>query len=296
MLSIWLGDEPYLMNSEIEKQRSLLQYPAMNFVKGVLDASSYDACYTMAFFDDARKLFLYSDQKNLFLESLIDADDIPNDVAVILTGELDKRKSSYKKAEKKKLFRHFGRLNSREFDSFCRECLEGATVSKEAYAYLQGRMAYGKREDADLYTVKQWLGQIVSVPQLTKDVIDHLIPEYSEDNVFKLISYMANGDGKGYFKLLDRLLEGDPKGGISILSVLLRNFRLAYKAAVAGDAVEELGISPWQLKSVRGISEDKARESMRLLQESVNRIKGGCPQKPVISEVSCRILAVLKAD
>lgn len=294
MLSLWLGNEPYLMNSEIEKQKSVLQYPEMNFIKGELDASTYDACFTMAFFDDARKLFLYSEQKNAFLESLLDADDIPNDVVIILVGDLDKRKTSYKTAEKKKLFRYFNRLDYKGFNSFCREALGDYPISAEDYAYLCERMAYGKRPDADLYTIKQWLGQISSVSQLTKEIIDHLIPEYSEDDVFRLISYLVRGDGKGYFKLLDRLLEGDPKGGISILSVLLRNFRLAYKAAIASE--NELGIPEWQFKSVRGVGEEKARKAMMLLQEGVNRIKSGFPQKPVITEISCRILSDLKAD
>jgi DNA polymerase-3 subunit delta len=291
MVQIWLGNEPFLMNEEMRKAETSVECPEMDFIKGDLDEDNFYACDTAPMFSQKKLLFLYSSEKNPFLERLVE-DGASNDVVVIMTGEVDKRRSVYKKAEKKKLIRNFGRLNAREFDSFCRKQLEGVSMSNEVYGYLTQRMAYGKREDCDLYAVANWLGQIATAPQLNKTVIDHLIPEYQEEDVFRLFSLLTAKNGAGYFKMLDRLLESDPKGGIGIMSVLLRNFRVAYKAAVAGsEAVALIGIPDWQLRSMKGITMDTAKECMNILQESVNRIKAGFPQRIAVMDASSRILS-----
>lgn len=294
MLQVWLGDETYLMNEEIEKTKASLACPEMDFIKGDLDESNFYACDMASFFADKKVLFLYSSLKNPYLERLSDA--IPyNDVAVILTGEIDKRLAIWKKFEKKKLIRSFGRLSAREFDAFCRKNLEGSEISNEDYGYLIQRIAYGKRENCDLYTVRNFIGQLVSAPQINKEMIDYLIPEYQEEDVFRLFSFLSAKDGKQYFGLLDRLLESDPKGGIGILSVLLRNFRIAYKASVAGkEAAELIGVTDWALRPVQGIKQETAKECMNILQEAVNRIKSGFPQRIAVMEASSRLIKIMK--
>lgn len=294
MLSIWFGNEPYLMKNEIDRKYTETECPEMNFFRGELNDTNYSACFMGAMFAEQRVLILSSAIKNPLLEALVDS-DTDNDISVIITDDIDRRLSVYKKAEKKKLLREFGRLGTKEFDSFCRELLANTVISQEAYGYLLRRMAYGKRENCDLYTIKAWLGQISSAPQLDEKLIDHIIPEYTEDDVFRLFSLLAAKDGGQYFRLLDSLLEGDPKSGINILSVLLRNFRIAYKAAVAGNSAEkELAIPAWQLRPMRGIDMEAAKGCMTLLQESVNRIKTGYPQRSAVSETSCRILSILR--
>ena len=294
MLQVWLGDEPFLMYQRIDREVAEIQFPDMNFTKGNLDDRLYDSCFVSPFLADKRYVLVYAGMGNPLLEKLIDnAEAIENDVIVILEGEIDKRKSVFKKAQKKKVICSFDRLDQKKFNEFCLFCLAGTQITEDDYRYLKDRMAYGVRPDADLYTVRAWLGALASAPQpVERRYIDHIIPEYTGGDAFGLFSFLVSKDSKGYFRLLDKLLEEDPHSGISILSVLLRNFRLAYKVALVGakDAEKETGVASWQLRSMSKVTMESAKEAMQLLQQGVNDIKKGCPARQLMSEISVRLL------
>ena len=297
MLRLWMGEEPFLMYQQLERDTADIQFPDMNFMKGTLDEKLYEACYMSPFLADKRYVLGYAGLGNPFLEKLVDeADSVQNDVVIILEGEIDKRKSVFKKAQKQKVICSFDRLDQSKFDGFCLFCLGGAKITEADYRYLKDRMAYGKRPDADLYTVRAWLGAIASAPQpVERKVIDHIVPEYTGGDAFGLFSRLVSKDSKGYFKLLDKLLEDDPHAGISILSVLLRNFRLAYKVALVGaqNAESEIGVDSWQLRSMTNVTEESAREAMKLLQQGVNDIKKGYPTRQLMSEISVKLLKLV---
>lgn len=294
MLQVWLGDEPFLMYQRIDREVAEIQFPDMNFTKGNLDDRLYDSCFVSPFLADKRYVLVYAGMGNPLLEKLIDnAEAIENDVIVILEGEIDKRKSVFKKAQKKKVICSFDRLDQKKFNEFCLFCLAGTQITEDDYRYLKERMAYGVRPDADLYTVRAWLGALASAPQpVERRYIDHIIPEYTGGDAFGLFSFLVSKDSKGYFRLLDKLLEEDPHSGISILSVLLRNFRLAYKVALVGakDAEKETGVASWQLRSMSKVTLESAKEAMQLLQQGVNDIKKGYPARQLMSEISVRLL------
>jgi DNA polymerase III delta subunit len=294
MLEIWVGNEPFLMYQQNEKDTSDIPFPDMNFTKGELDEKMYESCYISPFLAEKRYVLGYATLGNKFLEKLIDeAETIENDVKIILEGDIDKRKSVYKKAQKKKVIRSFDRLDQKKFNEFCLFCLGGAKITEDDYRYLKDRMAYGKRPDADLYTVRAWLGAVASAPQpVERKVIDHIIPEYTGGDAFGLFSFLISKDSESYFKLLDKLLDDDPHAGIQILSVLLRNFRLAYKVALVGvkDAEKEIGVEAWKLKSMTNVTMESAKEAMKLLQKGVNDIKKGLPARQLMSEISVRLL------
>ncbi len=294
MLQVWLGDEPFLMYQRIDREVAEIQFPDMNFTKGNLDDRLYDSCFVSPFLADKRYVLVYAGMGNPLLEKLIDnAEAIENDVIVILEGEIDKRKSVFKKAQKKKVICSFDRLDQKKFNEFCLFCLAGTQITEDDYRYLKDRMAYGVRPDADLYTVRAWLGALASAPQpVERRYIDHIIPEYTGGDAFGLFSFLVSKDSKGYFRLLDKLLEEDPHSGISILSVLLRNFRLAYKVALVGakDAEKETGVASWQLRSMSKVTMESAKEAMQLLQQGVNDIKKGYPARQLMSEISVRLL------
>lgn len=294
MFQVWLGDEPFLMYQRIDREVAEIQFPDMNFTKGNLDDRLYDSCFVSPFLADKRYVLVYAGMGNPLLEKLIDnAEAIENDVIVILEGEIDKRKSVFKKAQKKKVICSFDRLDQKKFNEFCLFCLAGTQITEDDYRYLKERMAYGVRPDADLYTVRAWLGALASAPQpVERRYIDHIIPEYTGGDAFGLFSFLVSKDSKGYFRLLDKLLEEDPHSGISILSVLLRNFRLAYKVALVGekDAEKEIGVASWQLRSMSKVTMESAKEAMQLLQQGVNDIKKGYPARQLMSEISVRLL------
>lgn len=295
MLEIWVGNEPFLMYQQLDRDASDIQFPDMNFTKGELDEKMYESCYISPFLAEKRYVLGYATLGNKFLEKLIDeADAIENDVKIILEGDIDKRKSVYKKAQKKKVIRSFDRLDQKKFNEFCLFCLGGTKITEDDYWYLKDRMAYGKRPDTDLYTVRAWLGAIASAPQpVERKVIDHIVPEYTSGDAFGLFSFLISKDSESYFKLLDKLLDDDPHAGIQILSVLLRNFRLAYKVALVGvkDAEKEIGVEAWKLKSMTNVTTmESAKEAMKLLQKGVNDIKKGLPARQLMSEISVRLL------
>jgi len=294
MLQVWLGDEPFLMYQRIDREVAEIQFPDMNFTKGNLDDRLYDSCFVSPFLADKRYVLVYAGMGNPLLEKLIDnAEAIENDVIVILEGEIDKRKSVFKKAQKKKVICSFDRLDQKKFNEFCLFGLAGTQITEDDYRYLKDRMAYGVRPDADLYTVRAWLGALASAPQpVERRYIDHIIPEYTGGDAFGLFSFLVSKDSKGYFRLLDKLLEEDPHSGISILSVLLRNFRLAYKVSLVGakDAEKETGVASWQLRSMSKVTMESAKEAMQLLQHGVNDIKKGYPARQLMSEISVRLL------
>lgn len=294
MLQVWLGDEPFLMYQRIDREVAEIQFPDMNFTKGNLDDRLYDSCFVSPFLADKRYVLVYAGMGNPLLEKLIDnAEAVENDVIVILEGEIDKRKSVFKKAQKKKVICSFDRLDKKKFNEFCLFCLAGTQITEDDYRYLKERMAYGVRPDADLYTVRAWLGALASAPQpVERRYIDHIVPEYTGGDAFGLFSFLVSKDSKGYFRLLDKLLEEDPHSGISILSVLLRNFRLAYKVSLVGakDAEKETGVASWQLRSMSKVTMESAKEAMQLLQQGVNDIKKGYPARQLMSEISVRLL------
>lgn len=297
MVEIWLGDEPYLIYCQVQKDASGIPFPEFNVVKGELTQETYESCFMEPFMADRKRLFLTAKSKNSLLERLVsEADSVPNDVSVILEDEFDKRTALYKQAVKRKAIRMFGRLNGRDFERFCLHHLQNAQITGETYRFLIGRMQYGVREDCDLYTVRNWLSALASGPQpIEPGVVSHVVPEYVPGEVFRLFSFLAGRDAEGYFKLLDRLNGEDPHSGIGTLSMLLRSFRIAYKVSLVGaeDAPEVLGLSPWQMKGLGGISRKSAEAAMHLLQDGVNLIKKGHSAVQVTQEVSCRLFPIM---
>lgn len=275
------------MQQEVRKETAGIEMPEFNVSKSeYLDENTYEACFISPLLAEKRYVVTYSDLKNPYLKYLLDA-DVENEVRVILT-DTDKRSAVYKQAEKAGVIRTFDRLKGKSFESFVLYHLKGCQITPSVYAHLIERMQYGVRPEADLYTIECWLNALASAPQpISVDVINHIIPEHVDADAFRLFDALIKKDSVRYFMNLNRLLEEDKNAGIGILSLLLRNYRISYKASLAGNAESEIGVPAWQIKRV-----PDALGAIKLLQEAVNDLKRGRSALPVLITVSYRLMAM----
>ena len=291
MLKIWYGEEPYLMSTAKAKEKANIENPDINIVDNgdELDETAINQCYESAFFADKKYLvFKAADLKNPFIAKLI-AEEPDNEVRIIVS----KFESNLKVAKslKKEQVQEFKRLADKDIPAFIKFFLVKwpTKVREEDFKYLISRIGYSGRTNCDLFTVRNWLQQLFSLEEVTKADIDAVIPEEESANAFALFRLLVDGKKDKYFALAERLLISED--AIGLLSLLLSNFRIAYKAGLAkGSPESEIGVPKFRIYS---LPEGKCRSCMSAIQDGVNAVKNGEDGRNIYMRISAELMTLL---
>lgn len=177
------------------------------------------------------------------------------------------------------------KLNEKELEHFIKKglkCLE-ATMTGEAYQLFIARTCYHDKDEITLYTVNTYLRQLAySTKQITLDTVATITPKFLDEDVMQLSVLLFDRQAEAFMRLVSDLLEAKHEP-IAMLGLLLRHFRIAYKAALYGDKEDRelsklLGLNFRQMNSMKGVracSEAQIKAGIAILQDAVYDIKSG---------------------
>lgn len=162
------------------------------------------------------------------------------------------------------------------------KCLD-ATMTGGAYRLFVARTCYHDKDEITLYTVNTYLRQLAhSTSQITQDTVAAITPKFLDEDVMQLSVLLFDRQAEAFMHLVSDLLEAKHEP-IAMLGLLLRHFRIAYKATLYGDKEDRelaklLGLNFRQMNSMRGVracSEAQIKAGIAILQGAVYDIKSG---------------------
>ena len=121
-----------------------------------------------------------------------------------------------------------------------------------------------------------WVGKDSDIPNIRgfrKDLVEKLISQHEKENVFVLMQMIMNQNSVHLFHQAELILGSKDSNVIQVLSLLLRNYRISWKAALLGaKGVKEIGVPP---KAVTKMSDAACSASMDCIQDTISGIKTG---------------------
>lgn len=151
------------------------------------------------------------------------------------------------------------------------------------------RSGYYEKEEVTLYTINTYLKQLAfSSEKITVDIVDLIIPKLLEENINKMTVLLFSKQKREFLQLVSDLLENKQEV-VGMLGLLLRHYRIAYKALLYKDKNERelqelLGLRNRQMKTiqeVRSCSKEQILDGIAILQAAADDIKSGRVQGAV---------------
>ena len=154
---------------------------------------------------------------------------------LIVARNVDKRTNIYKTLEKKGLMNPCMKLKS---ESDLKKVIayelkkRSAQIKLDAVDLFIKKMNYFDNEDINLLNVVGYLDACTCVSSIiTVDIVERVCPSFEEANVFALTSLIREHNAQELYKQVT-IITG--KDAIRVLSLLLKDFRVAYKLKYFG--------------------------------------------------------------
>lgn len=281
MLKVMFGSEPYCIDKAIEGMKKEISFTEMNVscFEG-LPSEAEALCRTVPFMD-SRRLIVASVEA--LTDDVLRYLDIPEFTElVILPGCIDKRREVYKALDKAGCIEAYGKLTENQMRAFVLRHLKtcGGKMTERAFRYFAERTGYLEEEAVNLYAVEVYLRQLLLLgPAITEESIRRIVPPACNEQVFALSKALADGNMERAIWLGREFLERG-ESSVAILSLLLRPFRLGYKASLypPGErtgACALIGVPAYQIKGVMRYPEEVLNRAMDVIQEGIAAIKKG---------------------
>lgn len=299
MITLIVGNEPYLLEKEEKKIRAFLG-EVSEFIQTFEEWKKEvkEAMLQHSFFAERTTVFLKLEKlgasEGLFayLKSPIETCDF-----YIFATKVDKGTKVFKELKKNHRIVVCDKLKKKEGLDFIDSFLKGQGLSpmdQSVKEYFLTRVRYETVDECSLYTIQTLLTQMSFVAEgvITKKEVDLFVSPPLEDKVYLLSSYLIKKDGVMLMKSAQDLLL-QKESVIAMLSLLLRSYRLAYKASLLDCSVKEkeirIGVPAYQYSGLRGTPESFF-QGMKLLQGAVNDIKGGYSEEIIFFTVLGELL------
>lgn len=288
MLKVLYGNEPYLIRCEIEKAKASVD--DMNFSEfDELSDNVYELAFQYPFMTNKQVLVVSLEKlpDNDFVDRL---KNIPSFTELyLLPSKVDKRTGVYKKLNKMGVLQEINKLDNGHFLKLCSQFIqrEGSSISDEVLRYFSKYIGYADDEEVTLFSVEIAIKQLChSSKEINIDDIHSLVKRTTNQKTWELSSVLLSLDGKKLYKLSNQFLS-ERESPIGMLSLLLRTFRLAYKASLLKgekpkQIEEHIGVPIYQFKDALRFRPETLSKVMDILQQGVNRIKGGCAEPEVV--------------
>lgn len=300
MLKVLYGPEPYLVN---EKMREI--------TKDIDDMN-------VAHFDELTSAVFQTAQQYPFLASrqaiVVDIDKlgaceellsakIPEFTDFIVCPKVvDERTKVFKALKKAGCVDECKKMDLQSLKKAIREKVRerGCSISDEMIENFVQHIGYFVDENVSLYTINIALKQLCfGTAEISMDDIVALVPRSVNVKMWELSTVLMDLDAKKLYQMAEHLLD-EKESGIGMLSLLLRSFRLAYKATLCkrmnlkeNEIAKKLGVPAYQYKSAMRSSPEQISKALDLLQGGVNRIKSGIPERVVFPQTLAEVLVEL---
>lgn len=292
MIVVLTGNEPYLIDYEIEKAGSDVEsYTEFN------DAV-YNAVITYPMFSKTQVIVVRSESiptDNQFLKMITGIPDFTH--LYIVPEKIDKRTKSYKALKDMGAIREVNKVSEDYLRRLLLKLIQqnGSKIRNTDMDYLIQRSGYLVDENINLYHLNIWIKQICyASEEITREEICCFVPESTQVKIFSLSEKILKKDGEGTMKLAVRLIE-EKENPVAMLSLLLRSFRLGYKCSLYPDMNDTqkakcIGVPVYQLQSVKNISPQTMEDCMAIINDAVKLIKTGAKSTLVFYQALSDIL------
>lgn len=236
MILVVSGVEVYNIDRYRKKALEEVSNPEMNVTRftGAFTEEVAVQCNTFPFLSEKRAVLLECDtQKGLdnkdFEEYLQNPSKSCN--LFITLKKSDSRTKLIKRLTSAEIYRSCNKFDDErkvkqvlEFELKRRD----AVMSGAAMSEFLRRINYLRYEDMTLAYAVNLLDSCVAISkEITPEIVDQMVPEFREPNVFGLISLIKN---KEVDKLTEEIALIPEDEAIGKMSLLLRSYRIAYKA------------------------------------------------------------------
>ena len=214
----------------------------------------------------------------------------------IIPENVDKRTVIYKSLSNMGLIKEYGKLSQSQFKQFVLEKLlnAGKRISEEVYGYFVCRCGYFEAKSVTLFSIEKSVEQLCFVCEddISKAAVDAFVEEGDTQKIFVITKDLLLKDRR---KLLihTNMLMRNGENGIAMLSLLLRNFRLAYKASLFADKpIKEiskmLGVPSYQFQEYLKFSPEQIEKVLDIFSEGIFNIKTGKMAAEIAVIISCQ--------
>jgi len=293
MIQVLYGDEPYGIEKRKKKVISGLSTPQMNFEmrQGKFDIDMQTACLTYPFLDDRKVILLDVESlKALDTKEFKDYLKAPNKTTdlIIIVRNVDQRLKMFKALKEANLLVPCMKLKSeKELTTvLCAEIKSrGGQITGNAMNEFLKRLNYSKEGVNLLYAV----GFIETLININKDIDEGMVKRYmpsnEEANEFWLSSLIKARDADNLYKQLS-LIPNDED--IKVLSLLLKDYRVAYKLKYFGE--KEVGTARTEFAE---LSKEMLNKAMNVITEGIYAIKSGyLPKEHALKSVCSQLLTI----
>lgn len=279
MVYLVYGSDPFIVRWNTKNLLKIVENKDFDLrVSENMDADVYTYLCQYPMFGEHRGVLLriskLSDlDKNTYFEKYLKKGEKTPSILVINADSVDTRISLYKRVCKEpgcKVIK-CDKLDEKRLTAsilkHLNEC--GARITKDALKLFISRVNYLEIEEVNMYELINTLDKLVQYcKDITVDSVRAVVKENVKDNIFSLTSMLLSGDMASCYKQLDVLLN-KRQSPINIFSLLLREFRLAYKADALGVDKTALGVYFAPRKLPRAV----CVRCMEILNDAVNSCK-----------------------
>lgn len=282
MLKIYFGNEPYLLR---EKKKRFLDMAGDEISCHIFEELS-DEIWQIA-----RQYPVFSD-KNYILVSVEKLDETnefiryldhpcPMTDIVLFVEKVDKRTKLYKKMKDMDILHECNKLDQKAFSDFVVRLIakNNLRITRSDYEYFVEKSGYFCDENINLFSIENAVLQICMSGKIDRHSIDCFCPDSNTTKVFALSNVLFRRDGAAVFKTA-KLLLSNKENPIAMMSLLLRQFRLAYKASLysdvsSGQLEKMLGVSKYQFQDALKYPAVTVKKAMDILHNGIHDIKSG---------------------
>lgn len=275
------GNEPYLIRSYKKRAVEGLAMPEFNLlVSREFSETEKQFAYQKPFCSKRRVLIIELDKltANEPLESYLKKPAAHTELSVCVK-EVDKRLSIYKcfKNEEQQVLNKVAQdVLERWIVNFLKE--RNCKITKHAYQLFLRRINYGL-EEVSLYDVKAALMRLSATEtEIGVELVERIVPVNDEEDIFRLVRLISERKTQELFYQADLILMNQKQNVINTLALLLRSYRLVYKANVCSCTLKDMGVKYGAY--MPRLSARQAGTCIDLIQTYINKIKNGtCGQE-----------------
>ena len=289
MVKVLYGNEPYVVAKRKAKIVNALADKQMNFQQfdGKFDVDVYNSCLLYPFMEDKRVVLLDIESlgslDNPAFEEYLANPVVTTDLLIICKN-VDKRVKLYKKLKSLDVLVECNKLDGDTLKKaiLCELSSKGGAIQELALAELIKRLDYENDEAVNMFTIVGYLDNMLAIDKgITLEMVKKYVPKHEEANVFALSKLLL---GESSAELLKEIEMVDSDESIKTLSLLLRDFRVAYKLKYFDKKdVAEKGV----FTSFSNCSADVLVECMQTITDTISDVKAGRTTNEQALKLAC---------
>lgn len=297
------GEEPFTIKQYVDAMM-------MHFDEYCI--SSYED-WADEIWTSARQIPIFSDKQLIIVKPKTISDDNflqycknPSDstVMIVVPEMVDKRVKAFKALKSLGVLKECKKFTEEQLqDFFVSQIREnGCEIKRDTYEYFIQKTGYYLDENVNMFSLQNYIQQFCTVSdgEITKADIDAFVIDTCTTKTFALSSLLLKRDKEALFSLANRFLN-EKENVIAMLSLLLRTFRVGYKASLYSDRKESeigklLGVPAFQYKEALQYSPEQISTCMDNLQRGIRWIKtGGADERSAFILTLSNVLSCLES-